>query len=160
MLTGILPVTGAYILKKSDFVYDQEKFRRDIWQATNGYRHACENFAEIVEHWKELGSKFLNDQLTIEGSDAKVSVDFAGKNFTITLLPLLLDEKITALAFISAKNPLSGETSEVGRFLIDAQGNIFSEYGEELINWETDDRSYRLLIAVTRKVLQHPFKAQ
>ncbi|MEX5566521.1 hypothetical protein Q1J55_01720 [Pseudomonas syringae] len=160
MMTGIGLATGANILKKSDFVYDQDEFRRDIWQAINGYRNACESFAAIVEHWRELASKFLDGQLTIEGSAGQVSGDFAGRSFTINLLPLLLDEKIYALAFISAKNPLSGETSEVGRFLIGAQGNIFSEYGEELLKWETDDRSYRLLISVTRKVLQHSFKTQ
>lgn len=136
-----------------DFSYDHDDFKRDIAKTAHGYKRALSSLLDYAKYWIELGSEYLGGAVSIEIDGETITGAVLGQAFAVHLAPLIVGKENFALAILSVPNPLSTDRLEVGRFLIDVRGSVLAEDREELLNWEDDAGSYRLLVAIARLVL-------
>lgn len=148
-------------MEEVDFEYDHNNFSRSIVMAVGGYAHAKKQLIEYAHHWNEIGADTLKGNLSIEVAtdESEVSGVVLGKKFLITIVPVVDEKKGYAEAIVTTKNLLSANHTECGRFVIAANGSVLSSDKQELLSCEDDFVSYRLLIAVVRRVLAAPNKA-
>lgn len=142
-------------MDNSDFEYDADRFLRALVMSTGGYKRAKECLLGAVTHWKELGAGMLQGNFTADLSEDSdlINGEVMGKKFVISFLPFVEEEKGYLEAIISTPNLVSGEQVEISRFLVAANGSVLSSSKEELLSWDDGYLNYRLLVAVSRRVL-------
>ena len=152
---------GIRCVDKIDFEYDYHQFQRALFMSAGGYQRAKKCLLENIDHWERLGPEMLGGFFSVtrgEG-DELFSGELLGRKFNIHLSPLVDDQKGYAEAVVSTRS-LSGNTlNECCRFLVAANGSILNADKEELLAWDDDAQSYRLLIAIARRVLKSPVLA-
>lgn len=143
-------------MEKVDFEYEHEQFRSELSRAAYAYKRIKERLWQNFEHWQELGSKFFSNQVSLEiGSDSEsVAGVAAGKKFAISLTPVALENDNYALAVVTVVDLVSKLPTEVDRFLISINGDVLSMAREELLSSEDEAYSFKLLIAVVRRVMR------
>ncbi|WP_460318076.1 hypothetical protein [Pseudomonas ogarae] len=147
-------------MDNKDFEYDNNRFQRALVMSAGGYQRAKECLLENVDHWKRLGPEMLRGffSVAVGESDELIGGEVLGRKFNIHLSPLVDDQKGYAEAVVSTRNLSGNELNECCRFLVAANGSILNADKEELLAWDDDARSYRLLIAIARRVLSSPVR--
>lgn len=147
-------------MNKQDFEYDHDDFKKDILKTAFAYQRLSNRFGEVVEHWKELGTDYLSGSIVVdaESTSSRVTGNACGKPFAINLVPLIAHGENYALATVSTNNLLDGEPVELCQFLISIRCGIWSTEGEELIDADDDHLGFKLLVAISRKLLKHPLQ--
>ncbi|VVO70295.1 hypothetical protein [Pseudomonas fluorescens] len=148
-------------MNEVDFQYDHDNFSRSIVMAAGGYAHSKRAFAGYAEHWTELATDTLKGNLSIEIVDdgREIAGVILGKKFLISVVPVIDERRGYAEAIVTTPNLLNGDHAECGRFVIAPNGSVLSSDKQELVSWEDNYASYRLLIAVLRRVLAAPNQA-
>jgi hypothetical protein len=158
VLGKVARMEGIRCVDKKDFEYDNHQFQRALVMSAGGYQRAKECLLENVDHWKRLGPEMLRGffSVALGESGELITGEVLGRKFNIHLSPLVDDQKGYAEAVVSTRS-LSGNTlNECCRFLVAANGAILNADKEELLAWDDDAQSYRLLIAIARRVLSSP----
>ena len=143
-------------MEKADFDYDYDQFRGELNTVTYAYKRIKDKLMQNFEHWKELGPKFLSDQLSVEvGEDGEsVAGLVVGKHFSISLTPLAIENDNYALAVLTTVNSVSKLPVEIDRFLVSINGDVLSMEREVLLDWDNEYQSLKLLVAVARRVIR------
>jgi hypothetical protein len=147
-------------LNKTDFDFDHDDFKQMLARAARGYEIAKKRFFENVAHWQELGADSFGGKFSVDITSGGNGVDgeVLGKKFAIFLSPIVTEKENYAEAVLSVRDLLADENIEVCRFLVAPNGSVFSTVEEQLLSWEHDFHSYKLLISIVRRVLRAPLK--
>lgn len=147
-------------MNKTDFEYDHDQFQRALVMAAGGYKRAKESLLENIDHWQRLGSELLmgNLSLAIHEPGELITGEILGRKFRIHVAPFVEKQNGYALVVVSTPGLSGGELNECCRFLIAANGSVLSCGKEELLAWDDHVQSYRLLIAITHRVLSSPMQ--
>ena len=142
-------------MKSSDFEYDLHRFQRALVMSAGGCKRAKEHLIQNAVHWQGISSDELKGNISVHVADTGdlITGEVLGRKFTIDLLPFVDEEKGYIEAVITTPSLRGSDHTEAGRFLVAANGSILTSDKEELLSWDDDFQSYRLLIAVARRVL-------
>lgn len=145
-------------MNSSDFEYDHHRFQRAIVMSAGGYKRAKECLVQNFANWQEIGAETLrgNFSINVGESGDLITGEILGRKFNVHLSPFIEDEKGYAEMMVSTPNLLGGDLIECCRFLVAANGSVLSSDKEELLAWDDGYQSYRLLVAVARRVLSTP----
>lgn len=148
-------------MTRDDFEYDQQDFPAAFSKAEIGYRRSKQELLENVAHWQSLADRHFNNiKFTVSPGSELIEGEVIGKKFQIQISPLTVGESTYALAVLAVIDGRTGKGFEVARFLGDVDGGVRSLAGEVLLNQQEESHvSYRLLIALIRKVLSSAPKA-
>ena len=138
-----------------DFEHSPKDFEGYIATASRAYVDITRKFVQNVEYWNEISPKYLGGQVTFKLDGSRAIGSAIGKKFSISISLLVIETQTFGLAVLSAPQVLSGEYVEIDRFLISTKGSVHSVDRALLLGWEEDYQSYRLLVAIVRKVLNH-----
>lgn len=143
-------------MEKEDFEYEHDQFRGELGKLAYAYKRIKERLLQNFEHWQELGTSFFNNQVSFEiGVDGEsLQGIVAGKKFAISFTPVALENDNYALAVVTVVDLVSKLPSEIDRFLISINGDVLSMEKVELLSSEDEAQSFKLLIAVVRRVIR------
>lgn len=147
-------------MNREDFDYDQQDFPASLKRAEVGYRRSKQAIVECVEHWQSLAADHLKTiEIRMDLALERVEGGVLGKKFQVQLTPLTVGEDTFALAVLVVVDRLTGGPLEVCRFLVEEDGAVRSLSGDLVLSHEESFVSYRLLIALVRRVLSAAPKA-
>jgi hypothetical protein len=137
-----------------DFEYDHHAFESHIRKVAFAYKAAMEKLKENFDHWSELGQEHLGGQLVVELKGDVLNGVVCGRRFSLSLAPIVVGINNHVLVILSVPDVLDQELIEIDRFLFTINGDVLSMEGQRIHTWDDDYQSYRLLIALSRAVLQ------
>lgn len=142
-------------MEKEDFVYEADQFANELGRLRFAVRHATAKFDRMIEDWIDLGVNFLNNATSFQvvPDQSRIDGDVLGKKFSIHYALLSKDANGVLEVAICAQYLGTETTFTISQFLIKSDGSILDRSGEELIGRNDSDWSYRMLVAVLRKVL-------
>lgn len=145
----------------NDFATDEDLFKKKIGVRRFDVNGATKRLLEMADSWSAAGQKYLGGIISITAApeDCRIDGDVLGKKFCIRYAPFGLEGEGSLEVAVSIQDLVTGEPVELSRFLVSSTGAILTSAGEELINAEHPEYSYKALVAITSRVINSPSKA-
>lgn len=145
----------------NDFATDEDRFKKIIGVRRFDVNGAAKSLLDLAESWSSIGQKHLGGIISIAATpdEGRIDGDVLGKKFCIRYSPFGLEGVGSPEAAVSIQDLVTGEPIELSRFLVSSKGAILTLSGEELINAEHREYSYKTLVAITSRVINAPSKA-
>ncbi|MDF2797018.1 MAG: hypothetical protein K0S85_4771 [Pseudomonas orientalis] len=142
-------------MNKSDFEFDADLFKKEFGVTKFAMKGALEKFLELVRYCEEISQDFLGGAVSFIATPEKNRVDgeIIGKKFSILYAGLAQNRVAVVEAVVTIQELLTGRPVEVCRFLLLPDGSIASNDGEKLIDGQESDYTYRILVAIARRVM-------
>lgn len=145
-------------MKKEDFQIDADQFPRELGVAKFAIKGAIEKLERMVEHWVDLGQNYLGKAVSFTSVPDKCRIDGEAlqKKFSILYAPLSREANGVLEVVVRTDSFVTGEAFTVGRFLLKPDGAVLSPEGDELINRDDPEWSYKVMVAIVKRVLTTP----
>lgn len=145
-------------MDKKDFVLDADQFPRELGMTKFAVKGARDKLDRMLEHWIDLGVNYLGNSASFNAlpDDSRIDGEVLGKKFSIHYSPLSKDANGVLEVVISTRHIVTGKLLIVSQFLIKPDGAIITLNGEELLNRDDSEWSYKMIVAVLRRVLSTP----
>lgn len=142
-------------MHKADFDYEADDFQIQISRWVREYKRSSKHFREVIEHWQGFAPDHFNKELEFSIAPEQCLVDgsIIGQKFSIRTSMSVKSAGACLLARVTVKDILLDAEVELAAFLVSPEGAIFSQEGEQLVDRHDDLLGYKLLIAITRRVL-------
>lgn len=142
-------------MEKKDFEFDADQFQKELGVTKFAVKGAMAKLDRMIEHWIDLGANYLGKGASFNAvpNESRVDGEVLGKKFSIHYSPLSKDANGVLEVGISAQHLVTGKPFVVSQFLIKPDGAILTLSGEELLNRDDSEWSYKMMVAVLRRVL-------
>ncbi len=120
------------------------------------WRRIFAKVQNLVEHWQELAANELKGDVVISQPQriSPITGSVLGKEFKIHLTPTFKGQALHAELIVTSNSPHALAEFEVGRVLMDVNGDIFTPDLEAILGAEDNLYSFTLFTNLMSQVLQ------
>ncbi|WP_028698337.1 MULTISPECIES: hypothetical protein [Pseudomonas putida group] len=145
-------------MKNSDFEFEMERVEHELARSQKGIQSASTHLWEAFEQWPDFVTNHFSKVATIVVDQASqdISGTVLGKGFNLELEAVAGAGTGHVEVILWVPTIHSNEKVELGRFLMSPHGDVLTAQNEQLLAWQDEYVSYKLLASILRKVAANP----